>query len=401
MRPGDQLGDVFLAHARADDGLGGLAGLLFHLLRFGGELRKRGDHVGLAQFGDLGQRLADVVGVRVELRHPEPVGRRDLVECFGNRVAVRIVTLGQQHHDRRLPVLVGINVGRDVDARSARGIELCDQRIGRAPEALHREFQVRHLHRHAGLAAEQDDLVDRVLEPTVLAPDVADIATPGVRCDLCQRQHLGRVRVDAGFVLEARGEPERAGAELLLQQRRHFCHLRRGGHAPEILAHDEVAQRVVAGIGRDVDGGRRRFELGEELRERVRRAAVLADDHGRDALAHDRQRVRVREDVVVGVAVGVDEPGREHLPLAVDDRVARAARDGADGRDDAVRDPDGTRERGRTRTIDDGNVGNDQPGSGTGRRFVTAACGQHRHGEHRQRGMSDSHRSPLVQRHPV
>ncbi len=181
VRPGQDLVDVGLDHARPDDRFGTLSVLRFPVEGLLRDLRESRDDVHLANRRNFSQRLANVVRVRLETRHPEPVGRGDLVEHLGNRLAVGVIAIGQQHHDRRLPVFVGVDIGRDIDAFGARRVEFGDHVLRAAPKPLHRQLDVRDLHRHAGLAADQDDLVDRILEPAVFAAHVTDVARAGVR----------------------------------------------------------------------------------------------------------------------------------------------------------------------------------------------------------------------------
>ena len=83
------------------------------------------------------------------------------------------------------------------------------------------------------------------------------------------------------------------------------------------------------------DGGAARSFV-QVVGDRPRRAAVLADDQGRDALRDLAGGVGLGEQALGGVIVRVDEPRRQHQPAGVDDALARARLQIADGRDAAV-----------------------------------------------------------------
>ena len=71
-------------------------------------------------------------------------------------------------------------------------------------------------------------------------------------------------------------------------------------------------------IGCEVHGRRLRLETFEERGEREGRAAILAPDNRRDALAHRGERIAVKRQVAVAVAMGVDESRSERQSGHVD-----------------------------------------------------------------------------------
>ena len=74
------------------------------------------------------------------------------------------------------------------------------------------------------------------------------------------------------------------------------------------------------------------------VEEREAAEAAVADDLERDALVHRAGRPRVDEQREVGVAVDVDEAGRDHLARGVDLGVRLRHR--ADGDDAPIADAD-------------------------------------------------------------
>ena len=104
------------------------------------------------------------------------------------------------------------------------------------------------------------------------------------------------------------------------------------------------------GVRREVERGGAGIEPGEEILERELRSAVLAHHHRRDPLAHRRQRVAMLFQLVVGVAVGVDEAGGEGETGAVDEPVVAFGLHVAH-RDDAVAHDTDRRDCGRGHRI--------------------------------------------------
>ncbi len=72
-------------------------------------------------------------------------------------------------------------------------------------------------------------------------------------------------------------------------------------------------------IGCDVHGRGLRVETLEEVGEREGRAAILAPDNRRDALAHRGERIPVKRQVAVAVAMCVDESRCERQSCRIDD----------------------------------------------------------------------------------
>ncbi len=108
----------------------------------------------------------------------------------------------------------------------------------------------------------------------------------------------------------------------------------------------------MAYIARDVHRGGRLLELLEESGQREYGAAILADDDRRDALADIGERVAVLEDLVVGVAVRVNESRREHEAARVDDRLALTPMELPDVGDAVANDPHILDDRGASRAVE-------------------------------------------------
>ena len=332
------------------------------------EREVRSDRVLAADVGDLGERQTLVGGLRGVAADDHPVRWRQLVEREGRGLA-RVLPLREEHGHRRLPVLVRVHVGGDVDAGRARVVELPDQLVRTPPQALHRELHVGDLDRDLGFPADADDLVDGLEERAILAPHVADVASADPGGDARERDELLGLGVDPRIVLETAREPQRAGFEILPQQLGHLLDLGFGRRTAVVVTHDRAAEAAVARVRRDVHRGRRGADLGIERGEREPGAPVLTHDDRRDPLAHDRRRLPCREKAAVVMAVCVDEARREHEPAPLDHAVARGRLELADVDDDAVADPDGAVVRGRARPVDDRDIDEEHR---FGRRFTPA-----------------------------
>src|SRR6476659_11242460 len=100
-----------------------------------------------------------------------------------------------------MPVEVGVDVRGDVDAARSRRVEDPNETIGVPPQIAHAELHVGDLDGELRLAADRDDLVDRLPEREVLAPDVADVSAAERRGDFGKGDDFTRVGVNAGVVL--------------------------------------------------------------------------------------------------------------------------------------------------------------------------------------------------------
>ena len=178
-----------------------------------------------------------------------------------------------------------------------------------------------------------------------------------------QRHDLVGRRVAADFVLEAARQRDRALAHALIDQRLHLRHFVRPGGALVVFAHHQLADGGMANGGEHVDRGRRGAQLRQVIRDRPRRAAVLADEQRGDALRHLAGGERFGEQAVGGVVVRVDEARGQHQA----GRRRRPARPapGVRAPTSAIR-PFATRTRGRSRgrpgAVDQPRVGHDERG---------------------------------------
>jgi hypothetical protein len=133
--------------------------------------------------------------------------------------------------------------------------------------------------------------------------------------------------------------------------------------APEVLPHHGITHGVVADVAGDVHPRRRLLQAAEERGQGVGRSTVLTHDDRSDPLAHYGQGVAVLEDVAVGMAVGVDEAGREHQSGAVHDPIVSPRLYCADFHDAVSLDPDARRPPVGARAVEHGGV-DDKGGSG-------------------------------------
>ena len=129
-----------------------------------------------ALLGDVGHGAARVGGMRQIAAEQQAVGRRDLGEHLPGVREVLEVAVREEHGERRMPVKIRVDVGRDVDPLRPRVVEEREQARSLAPERPHGELDVRDLHGELRLPADREDLVDRLPERPVLAADVADVA---------------------------------------------------------------------------------------------------------------------------------------------------------------------------------------------------------------------------------
>ncbi len=313
-------------------------------------------------FGDLGQGLSDQRRLGAVVREDDPVRGRHVIEDELRDLAVLEVPFREQDRQARVPVLVGINVPRDVDALGARLVQDPEEARALSPPVLHCKLHVRDLHRDLRLAADSHDLVERGPELAVLAADVADV-TATVACGFLREiDDLLARRIDARIVFQAGGEAERASLHAVFHAQAHLLEFFRRRVAPVVvLAHRVDAQVSVPDEGRDVDRDRRLFHPLEQLAHRVGHGTVLARDDRRHALAHDRRRVAHLEQALLVVAVHVDEAGRERETLRVDDGLAAFRLERADFDDPVAVDADGAGARGAARAVDDRGI-HDQRG---------------------------------------
>jgi hypothetical protein len=88
-------------------------------------------------------------------------------------------------------------------------------------------------------------------------------------------------------------------------------------------AHDRRARGSEADVRRCVDRDALPAPACERLRDVVRAIAIDTDDHGRDALVQLRQRLATICGLEIGVAVCIDEAGRDVTARCIDG-VARS-----------------------------------------------------------------------------
>jgi hypothetical protein len=90
--------------------------------------------------------------------------------------------------------------------------------------------------------------------------------------------------------------------------------------------------------------------------ERIRRAAVFANDDGGDSLTQRAERVGAAHQGAVGVAVCVDESRSERESAAIDDLIVGTWRECADVGDAVARDANARTSRGTSCAVEERDV---------------------------------------------
>jgi hypothetical protein len=354
MRPGHEIGDVGIEHGLAHDGLRAALGVgvgAIEAVGLGDEPDQRLGGRFVAQAGDFGHGLALVAGVGQVRRQPRlrrveefPAGE------FGAGEVV-VVPVREQHLERRMPEIVGVAVGGDVNALGTGGLHGGHDAPARFPFALHGHLDMRDLHGQFRLPPDVDDFVNGVLDMDVLAADMAHVAPARLASDFGEGQHLVSVGVKRPLVFQPCAEAQRAFFQLGFQAGLHFFHLgSRGVSAETGHAHRIQAQGGMARVGGDVDGNGLALHGGFDSVHGFA-AAVLPRDDGRDALAEGGQQRRVFVQGPEMVAVGVNEAGGEHLPFAVVNGFVLEGLEVADFPDAVVLQAHGRTARGRAGAV--------------------------------------------------
>ena len=237
------------------------------------------------------------------------------------------------HHgmERRAPRCVGILVGGDVEAASARRLDEAKRVAHAAPVGAAARLVMGDLDGDPALLADPDGLGDGVEEPGGLVPHVGGVQSAELPHLPGQGHDLLGGGVASGLVDEPGGEADGARLDALPDGAAHPAHL--VGRRPALVEpHGARAQRAVAHEHRHVETGtglvharevagesgpRRRRAPGTQAPEaRPRRlirhhaGAAVADDVGGHAL-HDLERhLGIEEHREVVVAVHVDEARR-------------------------------------------------------------------------------------------
>ncbi|HEU4753280.1 MAG TPA: hypothetical protein VFU47_09250, partial [Armatimonadota bacterium] len=133
------------------------------------------------------------------------------------------------------PEDVRIHVQADVQAVAVGAVDAVQHLRGFPPHRTGGELDVGDLGRNAGLLRNPHQLVEGGEGAVAFIADVADVEAAGRR--LRAGGHFFRGRVDAGIVLQAGGEAERAGGHLLADPLPHPVDLFRAGGTAEVVAH--------------------------------------------------------------------------------------------------------------------------------------------------------------------
>ena len=142
VRPRDKSGDVIVAHAGTNHHVSHLAGRVLVRNRHLCQCRKSFCRTLLAGGGNLGERHAHVIRLSWKMREDNAVRRRELGHHKVDRVQVKRVPLGQQHHHMGLPVGIGVDIGGEIDALLSRRIETLNNPRSSAPLRGHCQLKV-------------------------------------------------------------------------------------------------------------------------------------------------------------------------------------------------------------------------------------------------------------------
>ena len=262
--------------------------------------------VGVAPPEHLVAHVAPDHGRRV--RAVEQAAKRDRIVHLPTTASLEI---GQPPHPGRnqhgAPIAPGgvvrVGVSPDVHAAIPRPLDQPDHRLTRAPEVGASGLDVRLHGRHTGAFGDLDGLhhgVQHGRRPfCVLAGPPPHGLGAGaalvhhvhavVRRHLAhQRHHLVRRRPDLGRVLVPRAHAVRALLHGLAHEVLHRGHLVRGGHAPEVVAHDHAPHLAVAHQSRGVGSGT----------TIAVRPQLIANGPGRSSVLVDHQRGHALRDHV-------------------------------------------------------------------------------------------------------
>ena len=116
-----------------------------------------------------------------------PGWRREFLHHKINRFLIKRIALRQKHHHIGLPENIGIYIGRNINALSPRSFQyLKDIRRG-SPQPFHCELNMGNFNGHPRHAPDLDNLLNTLLQPTILTPKMTHVAST-LPCRLfCQR----------------------------------------------------------------------------------------------------------------------------------------------------------------------------------------------------------------------
>ena len=255
---------------------------------------------------------------------------------------------------------VRILIGGDANAARARRFDELDHFLHAAEVLLAGDLDVKDVHGNAGALADGNRFLDAVAQLQAVVAKMRRIQAA------CRGFRDFAELVDVGKRIRRIDQAGRHAKDALAHRRRHdLLHVadvfRRG--LLVVLADHQFAHRAGADVGQQVrrdaaflDRGEVAVEIRPVRRRRRglarRHRSRLADHFRRDALANLALAVAVRDERHVGVAVHVDEAGRDGAALRID-RLRRRALHLADRGDLAVDDRDRSLARRAAGAVDD------------------------------------------------
>ena len=142
VRPRDKSSDVIVAHTGTNHHVSHLASRFLVRNRHLCQSRKSFSRTLLAGGRYLGERHAHVIRLSWKMREDNAVRRRELGHREVDRVQVKRVPLGQQHHHMRLPIGIGVDIGSEVDTLLPRRIQTLNDPRSSAPLRGHCQLKV-------------------------------------------------------------------------------------------------------------------------------------------------------------------------------------------------------------------------------------------------------------------
>ena len=244
--------------------------------------------------GDGVEALTDVLWKLRQASDLNISAAADVVERLLDACRIRPLPIGYEDFEVRVPGQVRVGVRGDVHPARPRRLDERDHFRRFAPHANCSQFDVRDLHRELRLLANRNRLVDGLERAIRFVADVRDVEAAVARSHARQRHELRRRCVATDLVLESRREADGAFSTGLVDERHHFRDLSRRRLASKIVAHHRSPDGGMPDEHRDVDRRRLRSASREVVTNRQRRAAVLTQENGSDALGHLRVGLGIR-----------------------------------------------------------------------------------------------------------
>src|SRR6266481_6348265 len=279
------------------------------------------------------------------------------------------------------PCRIGVSIRGDVEARSARGIDLGDGFRHASPAGFAANFEMPDFYWDVSFATDAQRFVNGGQDASAFVAHVRGVDAAELGGFRGEGDQLFGLGVGSGSVFESSGDPDGAVAHGLADQVFHLLKLS-GRRLHVIIAEHDAADARCADVAGNIDADALLFEarkvfakrtpvdlnvivivlllVGAEngVVQRGNRFALAGDFRG-DALIDFRGQARIDEDGVLRLSEHVDETGSNDFAAGVDGTSARRGAEIADGRDLAGANSDVTGIPGRARAVDDVAVGDD------------------------------------------